>query len=162
MNNKSIGSKIARLRKQMNLSTTELARRAGLSQPQISRLENGKQGFRSETIARISKALGVNSAYFFLEQLDIVRSEQERNHAQREKLGQELARDLAHEYGEVVVTPAFRTILKRLARTLAKGGTDIRILRRLLERVLTLNNDEREALLAKLPPPRRRRKQRQT
>ena len=68
MDSKVIGAKIAGLRETLEMTTTELARRVGISQAQISRLENGKQGFRSGTLARIAEALGVKPVYFFMEE----------------------------------------------------------------------------------------------
>jgi len=67
MDSKAIGKKIGALREKLGITTTELAKRVGISQAQISRLENGKQGFRSKTLDRISKALGVKPIYFFIE-----------------------------------------------------------------------------------------------
>ena len=67
MDNRSIGLKITRLRNKLNLTTTELAKMVGISQAQISRLENGKQGFRSATLTKIAKALNVKPVYFFME-----------------------------------------------------------------------------------------------
>ena len=64
---KQIGLRVSRLREQQGLTTTELAKRVGISQAQISRLENGKQGFRSATLARIASALDVRPGYFFQE-----------------------------------------------------------------------------------------------
>ena len=54
MESQLIGLKIARLRKEQHLSGMELAKRAGLSQPQLSRLENGRQGLRSATLIRLA------------------------------------------------------------------------------------------------------------
>ena len=68
MDSKVIGRKVSALRGKLNMSATELARRVGISQAQISRLENGKQGFRSNTLNRIAKALSVKPIYFFLEE----------------------------------------------------------------------------------------------
>ena len=68
MDSSAIGRKISKLREKLGMTTTQLAKRVGISQAQISRLENGKQGFRSKTLERISKALGVKSMYFFIEQ----------------------------------------------------------------------------------------------
>ncbi len=65
---KEIGLKISKLREEQGLTTTELAKRVGISQAQISRLENGKQGFRSSTLAKIAGALGVKPVYFYLEE----------------------------------------------------------------------------------------------
>ena len=70
MDNKTIGTKIAKLRAKLNLTTTELAQMVGISQAQISRLENGKQGFRSATLAKISTALNVSPVYFFMDDGD--------------------------------------------------------------------------------------------
>ncbi len=67
MDSKAIGRKIGELRGKLGITTTDLAKRVGISQAQISRLENGKQGFRANTLLRISKALGVKPLYFFLE-----------------------------------------------------------------------------------------------
>ena len=70
MENRAIGKKIETLREKQGVTTTELARRVGLSQAQISRLENGKQGFRSATLTKIAKALGVKPLYFFIDDHD--------------------------------------------------------------------------------------------
>ena len=59
---------MGKLREKLGMTTTELARRVGISQAQISRLENGKQGFRANTLARISEALGVKPIYFFMDE----------------------------------------------------------------------------------------------
>lgn len=68
--NRLTGQKIAALRKGLNLTATELAKMVGISQPQISRLENGKQGFRSATLTKIAQVLDVHPAYFFIETSD--------------------------------------------------------------------------------------------
>ena len=67
MSDLAIGLKITRLREARALTTTQLAERAGISQAQISRLENGKQGFRTATLSKIARALNVKPAYFFQE-----------------------------------------------------------------------------------------------
>jgi len=59
MDNRAIGRKMSELRGKLGMTTTELARRVSLSQAQVSRLENGKQGFRSDTLLRIARALDV-------------------------------------------------------------------------------------------------------
>jgi transcriptional regulator with XRE-family HTH domain len=41
------------------MTSSELAREVGVAQAQISRLENGLQGFRSDTLVRIARALNV-------------------------------------------------------------------------------------------------------
>ena len=59
MTSRDIGLRMTRVREGRELSTIGLARRVGISQAQISRLENGKQGFRSSTLVRIADALGI-------------------------------------------------------------------------------------------------------
>jgi transcriptional regulator with XRE-family HTH domain len=54
------------MRESRGLTTVTLGRKVGLSQAQISRLENGKQGFRSTTIQRLAEALGVPPYYFLM------------------------------------------------------------------------------------------------
>ncbi len=56
---KDIGAAILEEMGKQALTTTELAEKVGISQAQISRLQTGKQGFRSSTLRRIAKALGV-------------------------------------------------------------------------------------------------------
>jgi transcriptional regulator with XRE-family HTH domain len=48
------------------MTTTDLAAKVGISQAQISRLENGQQGFRSETLVKIAKALKVPAFRLFM------------------------------------------------------------------------------------------------
>lgn len=67
MDAKTIGRKVRELRSRMGLTTISLARKLRISQAQVSRLENGLQGFRHGTLVRIAKALGVPTIYFFVE-----------------------------------------------------------------------------------------------
>ncbi|HHN46013.1 MAG TPA: XRE family transcriptional regulator [Planctomycetes bacterium] len=71
LDNRALGLRVLQLRDKLGLTTTELARKVGMSQAQISRLENGKQGFRSHTLAKIAEVLGVKPIYFFLGDADI-------------------------------------------------------------------------------------------
>ena len=66
MTNRDIGARVSALRQDRGMTTTELARRVGISQAQISRLENGLQGFRSTTLFAIAKALGKPPFYFMM------------------------------------------------------------------------------------------------
>jgi len=67
MNRKQIGQKVRALRMKLGLTGTRLARKVRLTQAQVSRLENGQQGFRSEVLVRFARVLGVPPAYFFVE-----------------------------------------------------------------------------------------------
>jgi transcriptional regulator with XRE-family HTH domain len=67
MDQKEIGQKIRELRSKMGLTTVTLAKKVKLSQAQVSRLENGLQGFRSATLLKFAKALSVPPIYFFVE-----------------------------------------------------------------------------------------------
>ena len=59
MTSRDIGLRMTRVREGRGLSTISLARRVDISQAQISRLENGKQGFRSSTLLKIAEALEI-------------------------------------------------------------------------------------------------------
>ena len=67
MNSRTIGLKMRELRKAKGLTMTQFAKLIRMTQAQVSRLENGKQGFRSKTLMKVAKALGVEPIYFFLE-----------------------------------------------------------------------------------------------
>jgi len=71
MDQKAIGEKIRELRSKMGLTTITLAKKVRLSQAQVSRLENGLQGFRSETLLRFAKVLDVPPIYFLMEGEDV-------------------------------------------------------------------------------------------
>jgi transcriptional regulator with XRE-family HTH domain len=79
MNERSIGAKVAGFRQAQGLTTTKLAQKVGISQAQISRLENGKQGFRSATLEKIANALSVRIS-------DLVRDDGDGNGALSPKL----------------------------------------------------------------------------
>lgn len=57
MKAKDIGVTVRALRTELGMTTTALAKKVGISQAQISRLELGNQGFRSGTLVKIAKAL---------------------------------------------------------------------------------------------------------
>ncbi len=59
MTQKDIGMTVRALRAERGLSGTKLGDMVGVSEAQISRLENGLQGFRSPTLVKIAKALKV-------------------------------------------------------------------------------------------------------
>lgn len=155
MDRKRIGQQIARRRKQLGLSTTELARRVHLSQPQISRLENGQQGFRSETLTRISSALGVPPAYFFSEEALEVGTSLTEDRETRRAMGSEFAERLNRQYGELAVTPGFRRIVERLAATVSNPEADNKTLRQLLNRILSMKDEDRRELLRTIGRRRR-------
>ena len=66
MKAKDIGATVRELRTQLSITTTGLAKKVGISQAQISRLENGQQGFRSGTLVKIAKALKVPPFRLFM------------------------------------------------------------------------------------------------
>ncbi len=61
-----IGATVKALRVELGITTTDLAKKVGVSQAQISRLENGQHGFRSGTLVRIAKALKVPAFRLFM------------------------------------------------------------------------------------------------
>ena len=66
MSPKDIGKTVRAIRTDKGLVTTKLATMVGISQAQISRLENGQQGFRSGTLVKIAKALKVPPFRLFM------------------------------------------------------------------------------------------------
>lgn len=53
-----VARELIRLRKQQKLSQSEVARRAGLKQPAVARLESGAVKPTLDTIQRVARALG--------------------------------------------------------------------------------------------------------
>lgn len=150
MDNQRIGLKIAQLRMQKNYSTTELARRTGLSQPQISRLENGHQGFRSSTLARISEALEVTPGYFFDNEVEAVGAVRTQQREKRGESGAALEEELRAGYGTLASLPGWSPLIRRMAAVVSRESCDVRTLRRLVDRILSMNNDDRSRLLKRL------------
>ena len=70
--NAQIGMRICRLREKRKMTTIDLSKKVGISQAQISRLENGKQGFRTVTLSKIAEALGVTLPYLLPERDQLV------------------------------------------------------------------------------------------
>ena len=66
MPSRDIGLRFTRLRDFRKLTTAALAHKIGMSQAQISRLENGRQGFRSATLIRMADALGAPPFYSYM------------------------------------------------------------------------------------------------
>ena len=66
MTPKDIVKTVRAIRTDKGLVTTKLATMVGISQAQISRLENGQQGFRSGTLVKIAKALKVPPFRLFM------------------------------------------------------------------------------------------------
>jgi len=63
---KDIGATVRSRRTELNLTTTDLAKKVKISQGQISRLENGQQGFRSATLVKIAEVLKVPPFRLFM------------------------------------------------------------------------------------------------
>ncbi|ALA55245.1 helix-turn-helix transcriptional regulator [Shouchella clausii] len=57
--NKSIGSRIKKYRKSLNLSTTEVSKLSGISQGTISKIENGYSSTNIATLIKICNALEI-------------------------------------------------------------------------------------------------------
>ena len=65
-----IGASVRHFREKLGLSTTALAKKAGISQAQISRLENNQQGFRSPTLIKIAGCLKVRPWVLFMTDIE--------------------------------------------------------------------------------------------
>ena len=66
LKSKQIGATVKAIRTELGMTTTALAQKVGISQAQISRLENGQQGFRSETLVKLARALKVPPFRLFM------------------------------------------------------------------------------------------------
>ena len=66
MKPKDIGATVSAIRGELGMTMVALAKKVGVSQPQISRLESGQQGFRSGTLVKIAKALRVPPFRLFM------------------------------------------------------------------------------------------------
>ena len=66
MANRTIGTRVKAVRQERGMTMIDLARRVGISQAQISRLEHGLCGFCSGTLIKIAKALGKPPFYFMM------------------------------------------------------------------------------------------------
>lgn len=110
---KVIGKKIRDLRSKMGYTTVTLAKKVKLSQAQVSRLENGLQGFRSATLLRFAKVLGVPPIYFFVEGKDVATAKVAE---ELESYGLTPSRSLRR----ALANPAFLKFTERCAKA-AKG-----------------------------------------
>ena len=61
------GDKLAKLRKNKNLSMEEIAKRTGVPQSSLSQMETGKtKNPRPANVEKLSKGLGVSDIYFYV------------------------------------------------------------------------------------------------
>jgi transcriptional regulator with XRE-family HTH domain len=61
MSTETAANRIKELREARGLSAAELGKRAGMSQPQVSRLENSNRRLKVEQVVALAKALGVST-----------------------------------------------------------------------------------------------------
>ena len=64
-NQKEIGKAVRETRMELGLTMTAFAKKVGVSQAQISRLEDGQQGFRTKTMQKIAEALDLPVIIYF-------------------------------------------------------------------------------------------------
>jgi len=62
-----IGQRIAELRKEQNLTQTQLAERCGLQQAHIARIEAGRYSVGLDTLTQIADALGMKIDFFIID-----------------------------------------------------------------------------------------------
>ena len=67
-----IGRIVQQYRKARKMTTTVLAGKVGISQAQISRLENGRQGFRSSVLVKIAQVLKIRPWALFMTDIERV------------------------------------------------------------------------------------------
>jgi transcriptional regulator with XRE-family HTH domain len=64
-NQRAIGKAVKETRLKLGMTMTKFAKKVGVSQAQISRLEDGQQGFRTKTMQKIAEALGIPVVIYF-------------------------------------------------------------------------------------------------
>ena len=127
MDKKVIGHKIRELRSRMGLTTVSLAKRVGISQAQVSRLENGLQGFRHATLVKFSKVLNVPPVYFFVEGTDAPTSQLAKElKARRMEASPALRKALANA--------AFLRFMERCAKAFKRGKGKLEVLKAAVKR----------------------------
>lgn len=62
---RAIGKAVRDARLELGITMTAFAKKVGVSQAQISRLEDGQQGFRTRTMQKIAEALGLPVVIYF-------------------------------------------------------------------------------------------------
>lgn len=77
------GLRIYQKRVEKKLTQAELARRAGISQPNLSNIEKGKRDLTVSTLARIARALETDVRDFFEGQRQPVRQAEKRRSVSR-------------------------------------------------------------------------------
>ncbi|WP_170007235.1 helix-turn-helix domain-containing protein [Bacillus fonticola] len=65
MNHEQVGAFIRKLRKEEGVNSIDFARRLGISQPKLSRVETGLQAIPVELLARICELLNTDVSSFF-------------------------------------------------------------------------------------------------
>jgi len=111
---RKIGKKMLELRAKLGITTTELAVKLNMSQAQISRLENGHQGFRGKTLEKISAALGVKPVYFYTDDKKTIEK------AVRETSESIYGSGLSEEIRNLMDFPRFKNFLSKSARMFLK------------------------------------------
>ena len=64
-NQRAIGKVVREMRTKRGITMTAFAKKVGVSQAQISRLEDGQQGFRTKTMQKIAEALDMPIVIYF-------------------------------------------------------------------------------------------------
>ncbi|MBX3196103.1 MAG: helix-turn-helix transcriptional regulator [Microbacteriaceae bacterium] len=58
----TVGSQLAAWRKLLGYTSAQVAERAGISRPTLSKLENGDPGVTMQTLLAVARALGVSNS----------------------------------------------------------------------------------------------------
>ena len=129
MENEAIGRKIRILRLRLDLTSSDLARMVGISQAQVSRLENGKQGFRSATLSRIAEALGVHPVFFFMNDYDMESS------GKLDEAAVVYAAVAHPRLADALQSPRFLSVIEKLASAYLADGLSFRSVSRAIRSI---------------------------
>ncbi len=125
---KRIGARIRELRTKMGYTIASLSKKAGISGAQVSRLENGLQGFRSRTLSKIAEALDVPVIYFHVDDKRAFTLELER---EIDRNGPGLAVPLR----SALANPAFLRYIERCAGLFLRKGKKLQAMEKAVKRV---------------------------
>jgi len=123
-----IGKKVRELRLERGLSAEALGKKVGVSQPQITRIENASTGLRSATLLKLAKALDVPAIHFFTDGED---SSDEAIADEFAKHGLTPSKTLCKQMAD----PRFRKFIEGCARSSQAHRKNIEKMEKALKRV---------------------------
>jgi len=105
---------IRTLREALGMTSTQLARRMGMSQPRVIQMEKNEQNLKISTLEKAANAMGCKLLYVLVPQEPIERIIHERAHAAAERLFHKVNMNMALENQRVDSKEMIEDIAKEL------------------------------------------------